>query len=53
MAFTLTLAAGHDASLFPALAWHNAPACNADGFDGRQTLRWKAICCPAPALLSR
>ena len=26
MAFTLTLAAGHSASLFPALVWHNAPA---------------------------
>ncbi len=26
MAFTLTLAAGYCAGLFPALAWHNAPA---------------------------
>ncbi len=26
MAFTLTLAAGHAACLFPALAWHTAPA---------------------------
>ena len=51
MAFTLTLAAGHDARLFPALAWHTAPArtqsfvllCHdpeAAGGDRAYWLRW-------------